>query len=440
MNFQLLIDKCKQNGINDVEIYSVHTSGESVSLFNLDIDDNTVDDLNCYSIRAIIDNKNVSTYVENITEDHFDTVVNHLLTQAKYLQNTDSQELYEDKNIVDIKENLENDFDTYSKDKQIKYLQDLVKKVKDYSNLVTTVQAELSFKELSKSLVNTKGLNKNYSKKVGRIVLEVVVKKDNDTRSSFAYQSFNNVSEIDINKLLNDSVVDAINSLGAKSIKTDSYKVVISNKCMITLLSAYSMHFSASNVIKKMSNFSDKLNTKVFGSNVTIVDDPNKNEFNHQPFDDEGVKTYSKEIVSNGVLKTFMHNRTTASLLNTTTTGNGFKASMQSSLEVSPCNLYLKEGSKELDEVFKDMFNGVYITGFDGAHAGINAVSGNFNLKASGYLVENGKISKPLTLIILSGNFFDMMNDINEIASDLDFRSNIGSASVYVNKMNISGK
>jgi len=292
-----------------------------------------------------------------------------------------------------------------------------------------------------KVLNNTNGLNKTSGETLGVITISAVCKKDKETRNSYAFQYFKNVSDINFDKLLKDSVGEALASLGATSIPTNQYKVVLSTDAMITLLRAFSSQFYATSVIRKMSAFEDKLNQKIFGDNITLIDDPKKNEFHMVAFDDEGVDTFKKNVIENGVLKTFLSNRSTAKLLNTTTTGNGFKSNgVKGNLLVSTTNLYLKEGNKTLDELFSDVADGVYITGFDGAHAGINPISGNFNLKSYGYLIENGKKTKPVTLIILSGNFFDMMNDVNEIGSDLEFRGGIGSPSVYVNKLNISGK
>ncbi len=440
MDFKSLINKVLDKGFTDVEVYSIEKNSESIKLFNYEVSENKVALSNVYSIRALIDNKCVSTYVENISEDKYDEIAERLFTQAKYLENTDSSSFYSDSSVVDIKENETSDFKDYSKSEQIDLLKDVVTKIKEYSPLVETVVAAFVLTTYKKTIVNNKGLNKSYSTSVGRVMCEAVVKSENDTRSEYAIQEFLNIKDIDVSKLVLDSADKAIKELGAESIPTKAYKVVLSNECMNTLLSAFSMHFSALEVIKKMSQFDSKIGTKVFGDNVTFIDDPYKNEFNHVPFDDEGVNTKSKVLVENGVLKTYLHNRTTAKLLNAETTGNGFKPSIKAELGVDASNLYLKEGSKSLDEVFELVGDGLYITGFDGAHAGINQVSGNFNLKSNGFLIENGKLSRAVTLIIVSGNFFEIMNDVNTIASDLKFEENIGSPSVYFNSLNVSGK
>ena len=115
-------------------------------------------------------------------------------------------------------------------------------------------------------------------------------------------------------------------------------------------------------------------------------------------------------------------------------------SSISSSVNVSVDNFYLQPGDKSLDELFETVGNGLYITGLDGLHAGVNQVSGNFSLKCSGYKIENGKKTDPVTLIILTSSFQYMMNNIREIGNDLEFRGTVGSPSVIVKKMSISGK
>jgi len=75
-----------------------------------------------------------------------------------------------------------------------------------------------------------------------------------------------------------------------------------------------------------------------------------------------------------------------------------------------------------------------------GQHAGVNAVSGAFNLQASGYRIENGKIAAPVTLIVVSGNILDVMNNVTEIASDFEVSGPIACGSVRIASLSVSGK
>ena len=145
-------------------------------------------------------------------------------------------------------------------------------------------------------------------------------------------------------------------------------------------------------------------------------------------------------VIENGVLKTYLHNLKTASMMNTSSTGNGFKSSVSSSVGIQPCNLYLKPGNISFEEMLKKVNDGVYITNVTGLHAGLNPISGEFNLQSSGYMIENGEITRPVTLIILSGKLDEMLNKVTYIANDFEFKSNVGTSSIAVESLAISGK
>jgi len=77
-----------------------------------------------------------------------------------------------------------------------------------------------------------------------------------------------------------------------------------------------------------------------------------------------------------------------------------------------------------------------------GLHSGLNPISGDFSLQSSGFYIEDGKISKPTSLIVTSGNFFEMMNDIDKIGNDLELRneSSVNAPSVKFNGLQVSGE
>ena len=86
----------------------------------------------------------------------------------------------------------------------------------------------------------------------------------------------------------------------------------------------------------------------------------------------------------------------------------------------------------------------MFITDVAGLHSGLNPVSGDFSLSANGYRIVNGKIDSPVNQITIAGNFFEVLNNIDEIASDLKFGAPMlgyfGSPSIKLKKLSISGE
>ena len=104
-------------------------------------------------------------------------------------------------------------------------------------------------------------------------------------------------------------------------------------------------------------------------------------------------------------------------------------------------NFYLQPGELNLKQMMKKMKRGLVITQMSGLHAGLNPISGDFSAQSSGFLVEDGKISRPVTLIVVSGNFLKMMNEVEAVGSDLEISyQGIGAPSVWFKGLPVSGK
>jgi len=175
---------------------------------------------------------------------------------------------------------------------------------------------------------------------------------------------------------------------------------------------------------------------------ITIVDDPlHRDAINLQPFDDEGVACYRKTVVEKGVFKTLLHNLKTAKYFKTTSTGNGFKPSVAATVNVSGTNLLIEPGEKTLAQLVSETQEGLLITELAGLHAGANPITGDFSAQSSGFLIKDGKIDRPVNLIVVSGNFLKMMNDVESVGSDLKLGYNgIGTPSIKFVGLQVSGK
>ena len=95
--------------------------------------------------------------------------------------------------------------------------------------------------------------------------------------------------------------------------------------------------------------------------------------------------------------------------------------------------------AEKLWHMVKSLKEGVIITDVAGLHSGVNTVSGDFSVQSSGFYVKDGKIVHPVTLIVLSGNFYEMLKQVDKVGNDLRFdSSSIGSPSLKIKKMSIS--
>jgi PmbA protein len=106
--------------------------------------------------------------------------------------------------------------------------------------------------------------------------------------------------------------------------------------------------------------------------------------------------------------------------------------------------MFIQPGSKSLADLVAGIDKGLVVIDLQGAHSGANPVSGDFSLGAFGYLVEGGKIIRPVNQITVAGNFFELLQDITGVGSDMHFGlpggSQLGSPSLLISKLSVAGK
>ena len=268
-----------------------------------------------------------------------------------------------------------------------------------------------------------------------------VIIRNGEMKNAYSFRSGKEALNID--KLVTEAVDNAAAQFGASPVAAGEYDVIIKNEAMADLLNAFSPMFSAENAQKGLSPLNGKEGETVASELITILDDPFYPEF-ARAFDAEGVPSVKKAVVEKGTLKTLLHNLKTAKRAGVESTSNASRARLTSPIGVSPSVFYIEPGDTSYDELVKKLGNGLIITELAGLHSGVNTVSDEFSLLASGRLVENGEIVRSVEQITIAGSFLETMRNVDTLGSDLKFGipvgSIIGSPSILVKGAHISGK
>ncbi|HEY8365142.1 MAG TPA: TldD/PmbA family protein [Haloplasmataceae bacterium] len=443
MNFDLLIQKAKANNISEIEIYYQHNQGLNISLFNGIVDKNVLHNTTGIAVRGIYNGQMGYVSSENLNDDNIDYIIQKLIDNANILTSKEKSFIYEgSENYPQIKK-IEANFSEISPQEKIDLLKRLENAIKAKDPRITSV-GNCIYRETKVDTIiqNSKGLYLKKSNSYCMIYASAVAKDNSDVKSNGDYLIVNDFKEIDIDKLATNIVNKAVSLLNAQPIESKKYPVILENEVFASILGAFQSMFTGEAVLKKMTLLKDKLGQKIVSDMITIIDDPLSDEaFSQDAFDDEGVACYRKEIVTNGVLNTFLHNLKTAHALNAKSTGNGFKQGLNSPITVSSTNLFVQKGNTSLDDMIKSISEGVLITQVAGLHSGVNPVSGDFSLQSSGFLILDGKIVRPITLIVIAGNFLDMLNNVELVGDDLIFTNEqIGTPSIKIKSLQVSGK
>ncbi len=177
---------------------------------------------------------------------------------------------------------------------------------------------------------------------------------------------------------------------------------------------------------KGSSNYSGKIGEKVASDLCTIVDDGTMlNRRGSMTIDDEGVPAKYNVLIENGVLKSYMQDKLNARLMGVEPTGNGRRESYAHLPMPRMTNTYMLAGQSTPEDIIASVDNGIYANNFAGGQ--VDITSGKFVFSASeAYLIENGKITKPVKGATLIGNGPDAMSMVSMVGNDLTLDKGIG--------------
>lgn len=194
---------------------------------------------------------------------------------------------------------------------------------------------------------------------------------------------------------------------------------------------------NGASIARKTSFLKDRLGEQLFAKNIRIIDDPLRvRGLRSQAFDAEGVQAKKLAIVDEGVLTSWLLDSATARELGLATTGHAQRG-VSSSPSPGPYNLHLEAGEVTPAELMSDIKQGFYVTDLIGS--GVNGVTGDYSRGASGFWIENGEITYPVSEVTIAGHLFDIFKSL-VAANDLEFRYGVNAPTLRIEGLTLGGR
>lgn len=436
MMYQKWLTLGLEKGLSDIEIFATKDHTLKLTVYKQKVESHVVSDVENVRIRGVYDGKLASVSFEHVNDQTAEKMIDQLIENAKALTLSEPAIIYEGSKKYPEVEVNDFDFNQVPVKQKIDLLKTIetgILKSELAHNVQTTVYIENSNET---TIVNSKGLNLSRKANYAYVYTIGVFKKDDDIKTQVSINIGKTFDVFDAQKMIEEVVTKGEKKVGGSSVPTKRYPTVFSNKVFSQMLGTFSSTFNGQAAIRNVTKLKDKVGEQVLGKNISIVDDPLSKQAPFQiPFDDEGVACYKRYVFKEGVFQGFLHNLKTAKMFNVEPTGHGFTHG------ISPTNIYVMPGEQSFDALIKPIEEGIYITDVSGLHAGANTISGDFSLQASGFKITKGLIAEPVRMVVVSGNFFDLLNHVKALGNDLDFDvSSIGSPSIYIESLPISGE
>ena len=226
-----------------------------------------------------------------------------------------------------------------------------------------------------------------------------------------------------------------LRKLGSRSVPTQSVPVVLESNIARDLLGDIFIAASGESIFRKASFLVGQLGEQIATERLTIIDDGLiLRGLGSRPFDAEGLPTRRTVVIRNGVLESYLLNSYTARKLGLKSTGNAGRG-LSGAPGVEAGNLYVEAGTHSPDEIIKSVSKGLLITELLGF--GVNIVTGDYSRSAGGIWIENGELTFPVQGVTIAGNLKEMLNSIEMIGNDLDFRGSVVSPTLLIGRMTI---
>ena len=224
----------------------------------------------------------------------------------------------------------------------------------------------------------------------------------------------------------------ALARLKARKIPTTQCPVLFESPLAAGLLGAYVQATSGGALYRKTTFLADSLGKKVMAPHLDIVEDPHiMGGKGSSPFDDEGVRTVKRKVLSAGKVQGYFLSTYSARKLGMRTTGN---AGGSHNLTLSS---RLTQPDDDLKAMLKKLGRGLFVTELMGQ--GVNYVTGDYSRGAAGYWVENGEIAFPVEEITIAGNLREMLLGIEAVGADAYNYGAKTVGSILVNRMKVAG-
>lgn len=426
MTSKTFFQKAKAKGIENIQIVETTENTGQIELINKELETFEISNHTGYQIKAEYNGKTVKATSDYLDESILDTIIMKVTyTDSKYQDDYLTDKTHNNK-IDDMPQiDISNELDV------LKELDDIRKDYPEVNSLT------LSYSEIyeKKRIVNSNGVDIETACHLYEFVPEIVTKEKDSTTSYDRVYLKTNKNSLNMKDNLIKDIKMALKQAKKEKLKTKKYDIIVDSTVMKSILSNFIDMLSATNIRQKISCLEGKLNEKVFSDKLTIIEDPKNEDYPGATiFDDEGTETEKKEIIKDGVLKTYLYNIKEAKEQNKKTTGNGYSS-------ISTRNMYIKPGDKILEEMMKKLKNGIYITDCMGSmNTAINPNTGNISLQIFGFIIENGEIKCGFEPSVMTTTIFELLSNIEEIENQVTFiKQSVGSPCLLVKDISIAG-
>ena len=276
---------------------------------------------------------------------------------------------------------------------------------------------------------NSHGFNGGYTSSRHSLSCVMIAEQAGQMQRDYWYDVNRRAERLESPELIGRRAAErSVRRLGARSVPTCEVPVLFAAELAGGLFGHLLAAISGGNLYRRSSFLVDALGQTLFPEWMTIDERPRlPGGLASAAFDGDGLATYDKAFIEQGRLVSYVLG-----------TYSGRKLGMPSTANAGGVhNLFVSHGTDDQAALLRQMGRGLLVTELMGQ--GVNLVTGDYSRGAAGFWVENGEIQFPVEEVTIAGNLRDMFRQIVAVGADLEWRGNVRSGSLLIERMTVAG-
>ena len=437
-----LLDMSKRAGAEAAEVIGIEKKSLNVDVLNEQLESVERSEATDIGLRVILDGRQACLSTSDLRKESLEKMVKRSLAMAR--------EAPVDKDIILARNDQlvnTNELETLDLiDNEIMVEADRLKQWATEAEVearnvkgVTQVQgSSASVGIINSHLAFSNGFSQGYSRSGANISCVSISGQDDKMERDYAFESRVHLSDLpspaSIGVLSGER---AVARFGSRKPPTGNYPIVYDERVASSLVGHLISAINGASIVRGSSWLLENLGEEIFSKNISIEECPLKVRCSgSRPFDAEGLNTYSKNIIKNGILESWLLDLSSSKNLDLESTGNAVR-SVSSPPAPGISNISLDGGLKTRTDLIMEMGTGLLVTSMIGLT--LNPVTGDYSRGASGFWVENGEIQYPVNECTIAGNLKEMFKTIIP-ANDAKKHLSFSVPSLLVQGLKIAGK
>lgn len=438
-----VVKRCLQRGATAAEVIAREETEFSVSVRLGAIDTLTEADSSALGLRVLVDGRQSSVSTSDYRASALETLVDEAIALARVTSIDESADLPDASAMADNIPDLEL-YDPaiaeLSADARIDMALRAESAARDVDARITNFDRGGFGTTVGRTvLANSLGFAGSYDSTMISLSAIPVATDGDAMQRDYWYDMRRSLADMEPPESIGrKAAVRALRRLNARKVETCDVPVVLEPTVARDLLGTIFSACSGESVYRKASLFADRRGERVAATGLTIVDDGRvPRGIGSRPFDGEGLATRKTIVIRNGVLEEFLLNTYTGRKLGLPSTGNASRG-IVGQASVGSGNLYIEPGVQGIEEIVRSVKSGFLVTDLMGF--GVNIVNGDYSRGAAGMWIEDGEIAFPVEEVTISGNLKEMLQGIDMIGNDLEFRGRTAAPTLRIDRMRVSGR